>query len=164
VGPFFGSTYPNNSAKHNTLKAGSHQYNNKVGHKGGSKHGLNLINSNGERKSEGTDPQGNDKEMTYVNVHSGYSDENRGSEGCLTIKPDEASSFFENFDFSGANSTTGKSTGTLVVYRGETKDSQAQENLLQWKKYPGLPALPPILTSSDQTRKAPIINTVIKGN
>ena len=125
-GPYNGSSHPNNPNKHNTLKSGQHSYNNESGHKGGTKKGLNIVNNKGNRSALGTSPDGKNKTMTYVNVHSGQpakennGKENRGSEGCPTIKPEEAEEFFKNFDFSNGN--TGKAEGPLNIYRG-TKEN-----------------------------------------
>ncbi len=127
-GPYSGSSYPNsvsnsdNSTTANTVNAGEHEYNNDSGHKGSTKKGLNLVDSNGNRNSPGTDPEGNDVTMTNVNVHSGQSDKgnynSRGSRGCITLCPNDSNNFFDNFDFSGTNSNTGTSTGTINISRG----------------------------------------------
>lgn len=59
--------------------------------------------------------------MTNVNMHSGTSDNgnynSRGSHGCITISPEDAPAFFSNFDWSGENETTGKSSGTVIIKR-----------------------------------------------
>lgn len=129
IGPYRGSSYPNNPKKHNTLKEGDHPYNNSTGHDGGTKKGLNILNGEGERKADGTQPGGMYQEMENVNVHSGVSPDddpeglgrqNRGSQGCPTIAPSDAESFFSNFDWSGTNGTTGNSSGTLSIQRGTT--------------------------------------------
>jgi hypothetical protein len=71
--------------------------------------------------------------MTVVNIHSGTSDKgnsgSRGSAGCITIWPSDASGFFSNFNFSGGN--TGKAHGTVTVRRvsqtERTKSFQQQK-------------------------------------
>ena len=69
--------------------------------------------------------------MQYVNVHEGASDKgnynSRGSEGCVTINPKDAKSFFFNFDWRGTNGTTGTSSGTIIISRGNK--SQGEKNL-----------------------------------
>ena len=130
-GPYKGSSYPNsksntdNSTESNTVNEGDHSFNNNSGHKGGTKKGLNLVNSDNERKSPGTAPDGTDVGMQLVNVHAGASDNgnynSRGSQGCITICPgsgsDQADSFFQNFDWSGTNGTTGNSEGKINIQR-----------------------------------------------
>lgn len=130
-GPYSGSSYPNsisntnNSTKSNTANEGEHKYNNRSGHKGGTKQGLNLVNNSDQRKTPGTNPNGDDVMMQYVNVHSGASNKgnysSRGSEGCVTICPDDVQSFFSNFDWSGG--TTGNSTGKIIIERGDKNAS-----------------------------------------
>lgn len=79
-GPYSGSSFPNsksnsdNSTSSNTLKEGTYDFNNKSGHKGGTKKGLNVINNKEERKAPGSKPDGTDVTMEYVNVHEGASD------------------------------------------------------------------------------------------
>src|SRR5690606_3338510 len=133
-GPYSGSTYPNsvsntdNSTNHNTLNAGEHSYNNESGHKSGTRKGLNIVNADGVREAPGTSAEGGDVTMTVVNVHAGTSDNgnfnSRGSEGCITIAPADTEGFFGNFDWSGANGTTGNSSGTVSVHRGDTQESR----------------------------------------
>lgn len=140
-GPFSGSSYPDsknntdNSTSHNTLNEGEHLYNNESGHKGGTKQGLNVVNESNVREAPGTDPNGSSVTMTVVNFHKGASDNgnygSRGSAGCLTISPTDAASFFDNFDWSGANGKTGTSSGTIVVRRGESDQQKQEEFNLQ---------------------------------
>lgn len=132
AGPYSGSSYPNsksntdNSTNSNTVNEGEHQFNNASGHSKGTKQGLNLINATGQRQSPGTDPDGNSVTMSVVNVHEGTSNNgnatSRGSEGCITIAPADASNFFANFDWSGSTGKTGNSTGSVVVRRNEGID------------------------------------------
>lgn len=104
-------------------------FNNKYGHKGGSRYGLNLVNPSGERKVGGTNAEGNNVEMVYVNVHSGYSDKgnynSRGSSGCITIHPDDAAAFFKNFIWN-PQKFTGNSVGKIIIFRknSQNKDDQ----------------------------------------
>jgi len=59
--------------------------------------------------------------MTSVNVHIGYSDNkgptSRGSEGCVTIHPDDAEEFFSNFEWNENNPFTGTSVGKIIIMR-----------------------------------------------
>ena len=123
-----GSSYPNsksnkdNSTNYNTINEGEYEYNNKFGHKGGTEKGLNIVNHKGEREVEGTDAVGNPIMMKYVNVHSGKSDRgnynSRGSQGCITIHPDDADDFFMNFNWDNSG-TKGNSTGTIIIIRDD---------------------------------------------
>ena len=65
--------------------------------------------------------------MEYVNIHSGVKPEddpaglnrhNRGSSGCPTIHPSDADAFFNCFNWSCPEGTTGGSEGTVFVWRG----------------------------------------------
>ena len=129
-GPYKGSSFPNNASKHNTVKTGVHAFNNLSGHDGGKTKGLNLVSQPGSkiRTSPGKDPNGNDKTMTVVNFHEGYSSTNRGSEGCQTIEPSDAAAFFDNFNWTNGG-TTGTSEGTVTIYRGDSKDSKRDKAL-----------------------------------
>jgi len=128
-GPYAGSSYPNsksnkdNSTSANTLKDGEYDFNNKSGHKGSTKKGLNVVNSKGQRKTSGTSKDGKDVTMENVNVHEGASDNgnysSRGSLGCITINPSDASDFFGNFNWTNKPETTGDSKGKIVVKRGD---------------------------------------------
>ena len=153
-GPYSGSSYPNsisnsnNSTNSNTANEGEHQYNNASGHSGGTQQGLNLVDANGNRNTPGTDPNGNAVTMTYVNVHEGASDNgnynSRGSQGCITINPSDATNFFGNFDWSGTSGNTGNSTGTLFIQRGTNADDtrtrlQQQQD---WQQNPLQPLQP----------------------
>jgi len=133
-GPYKSSTYPNsksnsdNSTKYNTLTEGDHKYNNASGHKGGTKKGLN-IDDKGSRKTDGTDADGEDVTMQYVNYHSGASDKgnynSRGSAGCITCLPSDADDFFENFNWTNTAETKGDSSGTITVQRGTDEENRA---------------------------------------
>ena len=144
-GPYNGSSYPNsrsnsdNSPRYNTTTEGEHKYNNKRGHKGASKKGLNIVDNEGKRTNPGIAPDGSETTMTLVNVHSGYSDNgnhnSRGSKGCITIHPDEASDFFDNFDFSGRNGTTGNASGTIIIKRGnQASNAKRLKRKAWWKR------------------------------
>jgi len=145
-GPFKGSSYPNDDSKHNTLVDGEYDYTNEFGHKEGTQKGLNIFNEDGERKADGTDPEGNDVEMTYVNVHSGVKPEddpaglnreNRGSAGCPTIKPSNAEAFFNNFNWNtgkGQNSNTGTSSGKIRISRDQTYNTNKKNNLHMFQR------------------------------
>ena len=139
-GPYKGSSYPNsisttnNNTTWKTINEGEHLYNNASGHKIGTKQGLNIINQNGERIAPGTLPDGSATTMTVVNVHKGTSDlglpKSRGSQGCITIMPSDASSFFSNFDWSGPTGTTGNSSGVVTIYRGSSGQSEFAQSQL----------------------------------
>ena len=146
IGPFSGSSYPNsksptdNSTTSNTVAEGEYEYNNKSGHHRSEKKGLNIVDENGNRTAPGTDPDGNDVTMTNVNVHSGTSDKgnynSRGSAGCITIAPNEAEDFFSYFDWSGNTAhTTGNSSGTIVIQRGDSEENEATLNLYRQKAH-----------------------------
>jgi len=145
IGVYDGSSYPNsvetvgdNSPAGNTVNEGPHKYNNSSGHDGGTEKGLNLVDSDGNRANiPGTTPDGNETTMTVVNVHEGTSNNgnynSRGSLGCPTIKPTDAESFFNNFDWSGANGTTGNTSGTVFIYKGDS--GKAAKDRLARKAY-----------------------------
>ena len=133
VGPYRASSYPNsksntdNTPSANTINEGITEFNNKFGHDKGQKKGLNIVDENGERLTEGTTPNGEDVTMELVNVHSGYSDKgnynSRGSHGCVTIHPDDADAFFSNFIWdSGKN--TGTSSGKIIIMREENQNKK----------------------------------------
>lgn len=147
-GPYKGSTYPNapdSNNGHKTANSGLHEFNNEFGHKGGSVKGLNLVDSNGDRKTPAKTTLGNKKvDAEYVNVHSGVDPKenngfhNRGSAACLTIYPDDTDSFFNNFDWSGSyngySGNTGNSTGTVFINRGDglrTKEHLQRKQIYQ---------------------------------
>ncbi len=125
IGPFKGSSYPNSKEtpegtdKPNTVVMGSHIFNNKYGHKGGTVKGLNLINYKKERIVNGYSWHKKPSTVTYANVHTGFSDNgnynSRGSMGCITIHPKEVNEFWKNFDFS--KKTKGTSEGIIYIFR-----------------------------------------------
>ncbi len=131
VGTYRGSSYPNsisnsdNRPKWNTVNEGEYDYNNANGHAGGTQKGLNIVNENGERVVPGKTPQGEDVEIKYANVHSGYSDmggaKSRGSKACVTIHPDDASAFFSNFNWTSSNPNVGTSKGKIIIKRNINK-------------------------------------------
>lgn len=132
-GPYSGSSFPNsrqsleNKEKPNTLKAGVHVFNNKYGHKGGTKKGLNLININEERKTDAFSWLKKPSVIVYANVHTGCSDNgnfnSRGSQGCITIHPKDVGSFFNHFNFS--KGTKGTSEGVVFIYRNTSEKRKA---------------------------------------
>lgn len=135
LGPYRGSSFPNSKQsledkeKPNTLKEGLHIFNNKYGHKGGTQKGLNLINSVEERKTDAWSWTKKPSIIVYANVHTGFSDKgnynSRGSEGCITLHPSDVNAFFANFDFSSSNGFTGKSNGTVFIYRANSEKRKA---------------------------------------
>ena len=147
-GPYEGSSFPDGSSS-NTLSEGEHSYNNEYGHSSGSRKGLNLVDENGNRNSSGTDTNGNALTMTNVNVHDSFNSNRRHSEGCITVPYEDPGGFFDNFDWSGTYNghigTTGTSTGTLILVRGD--DANFHKNRLNSKQNP-IPKIPiPIITS-----------------
>lgn len=130
LGPFRGSTYPNSPTEHRRVVEGQFDYTTRYGHAGGRTRGLNLVNDQGQRSVDGIDAAGNGVTLTFINVHSGVSPaanngrHNRGSAGCLTIHPDDASGFFEIFGGTRANMMASPTRGQLYVYRGSTDDTR----------------------------------------
>ena len=128
-GPYRASTYPNsisntnNATTSRTANEGTHAYNNASGHKGGTKKGLNLVDANGNRNTPGTEPDGTAATLSYINVHAGASNRgnfnSRGSEGCITICPDDAAGFFGNFNWTNTGETKGDSEGTITIVRAD---------------------------------------------
>jgi hypothetical protein len=144
-GPYDGSSYPNstsnsdNTTTANTLDEGTNQYDNASGHKGGTKKGLNIVDSSGNRDASGEKPDGTSVTMKYVNVHTGVSDKgnatSRGSRGCITICPTDVSTFFNHFDFSGTGGKTGNAAGTITVSRGrKATDATALKATAKFKR------------------------------
>ena len=118
IGPYEGSSFPDDDDA-STLNEGEYPYNNEYGHSGGSRQGLNIVDEDGNRNAPGTDADGNDDEMQFVNVHDSFDDRRRNSEGCITVPHGDPEGFFNNFDWSGTynghTGTTGNSTGTLIL-------------------------------------------------
>ena len=83
--------------------------------------------SDGSRTTTGTDPEGNDTEMEYVNVHKGYKTR-RYSEGCVTVDPDDWVIFSSHFDWSKGGGNKGNSTGNIKIYRGNRANSLKKLN------------------------------------
>ena len=133
-----GSSYPNsrsnsdNTTMYNTVKEGEYNYNNQIGHKGGTQKGLNLINESGKRSVPAYDPQGNDITATNVNVHSGASDRgnynSRGSQACITIHPEDAEAFFSNFNWTNTQKTVGNSSGMIIIIRSDEEKEYFRNN------------------------------------
>ena len=141
---FRGSSYPNTingtddgSTQYNTTKEGSWSYHNRNGHTpvstGVTVKGLNIDNDNDptKRTVPGTKPDGTDKTMTNVNVHSGCSNNgnynSRGSQGCITLHPDDYENFMSYFDWSGTGGVRGNSEGTIHIFRGSSGDGKKNE-------------------------------------
>ena len=132
-GPFNGSTYPNSqenpsgSDRPNRVSEGPHYFNNLSGHKGQTKQGLNLVNTDAVRIVPGYSWSLQNTEVQYANVHTGFSDKgnynSRGSQGCPTIHPDQVDDFMALFDFSIPNwedppqFTLGTSEGIVYIFR-----------------------------------------------
>jgi hypothetical protein len=77
--------------------------------------------------------------MSVINVHEGKSDKgnynSRGSHGCLTISPSASNKFFNNFDWSNKNGTTGNSSGVIYIYRGKSFETFFVRTYLNVKKW-----------------------------
>ncbi|MFZ1807622.1 MAG: RHS repeat-associated core domain-containing protein, partial [Cyclobacteriaceae bacterium] len=169
-GPYSGSTYPNapdSQNTHKTVDEGEHAVNNTVGHKGRAQKGLNLRDADGNRYTPATTTPG-DEEVTaqYINIHSGQQPnaaglDNRGSEGCLTVCPSDASNFFSNFDWSGSyngyTGNTGNSVGLVTIFRGDTQNSAAKKYSLTFRQEIQNFKYSPPTAPSDATRVAPIL-------
>lgn len=149
-GPYFGSTFPNNKQSKNdqgqlvdrpkTVTSESFYFNNKWGHKGSTRKGLNLIKEGTLLRETPAWSWGNlDVIAYYINVHSGFSKKgsptSRGSLGCLTIQPSDVNNFMSHFDFSIANDdgkyTMGNSSG--IVYVSRTTAAKRQGLISQLK-------------------------------
>ena len=175
MGPYKGSSFPNapdSQYTQKTVKEGTYSFNNKYGHLGGSKKGLNLVDEQGDRNTSATTtPGGSDATAKYVNVHSGEKPnaaglQNRGSAACITLHPDDVESFWDNFDWSGEyngySGNSGNSTGTISIYRGEGEGSSTMRNYLETAQeiqnsLPKKLTLP--LVQSDATKVVlPVIN------
>jgi len=140
TGPIDGSTFPNDGSTQNSVNEGTQSFNTESGHDGGTEQGLNIVNENGERVAQGTDPNGNPVEMTVVNVHSGVDPannnglDNRGSAGCPTVCPSGAPAFFEAVGL-GGGSATGGTQGNVHIFRGESEGAtQTRSTLISTQK------------------------------
>ncbi len=135
-GPFKGSSFPNtypadpSATPYNTVVDKEHIFNNRTGHKGTTRRGLNIVDRLGRGKWEGRyndgwSPSGDLITMYTVNVHSGTSDNgnhnSRGSHGCLTIYPPHVDEFFDSFGYANPQATTGDAEGGLYLFR-ESKE------------------------------------------
>jgi len=129
-GPFRGRTYPDSKKNvaatdsvrtvWNTVDAGTHDFNNSSGHKGGTKKGLNIDDSGaGTRTTTGVDSVGTATTMQYVNVHTGYKTRCY-SQGCPTLHPDDFKDFSSHFDWVN-NGSTGNDSGNVHIFRGGTE-------------------------------------------
>jgi len=138
-GPFSSSTFPNskkiNSVQtfYNTVLDGSYIFNNRSGHKGTKRRGLNLVLETELRGWEGRfnlgfDMNGDTILMEDVNIHGGMSDlgnfNSRGSHGCLTIIPKDTLQFFKEFNME--HRTTGNLDGGLYVFRSDDSSLKTQ--------------------------------------
>jgi len=106
-----GSTWPNPENASPGIAPGTYDATySTTGHKGIT-NGVRLENG-GEVPTLGPNPaQNNNDYATGVNIHTGYSETNRGSAGCITINPQEASSVW-NIIHNGE-------TGTVTIRRKE---------------------------------------------
>jgi RHS repeat-associated protein len=149
TGPYRGSTYPDSGDKGpdgkklpysgNMLSEGTHEFNNKFGHKGSTKPGLNIVDDKGERFAPGKHvATGKDAVVQYGNVHSGFSDKgnynSRGSRACLTILPKDSKRFFANFDWNKSG-VTGTSQGEITIYRGTSVTAAIQRTVLRAQQW-----------------------------
>jgi hypothetical protein len=74
--------------------------------------------------------------MQYVNFHKGASDNgnynSRGSAGCITCNPDDATRIFNNFEWSNNGAgNTGTSSGTINIVRGNSTTRTNAVNALK---------------------------------
>ncbi|MEO1253377.1 MAG: DUF6443 domain-containing protein [Bacteroidota bacterium] len=136
-GPYQGSSFPDKTSS-NTLALGIFPYNNKYGHKTGSKKGLNIVNGSRTLYQERLGIEGYDRNnnlanggqgMRWVNIHEMFSNTDRGSDGCITLCDTDSESFFSHFNWTNKEKTTGDSEGFLYNYRGE--EGFLMENLLK---------------------------------
>lgn len=131
-GPYRGSSFPNSDPSdptktiYNTIVDKEHIFNNRSGHKGATRKGLNIVDRIGRRKwegryNEGWDPSEKLLTMFNVNVHSGVSNKgnhnSRGSHGCLTVFPPHVEQFFTSIGYPNTAATTGDVEGGLYLFR-----------------------------------------------
>ena len=94
------------------------------------------------------------EKVTEINVHSGQpvganGTYNRGSQGCITLSPNDAAGFMGNFDWSGTynghTGNTGTSLGTIIIMRGDnaTATQNWVENRRNWQQNPLMPITTP---------------------
>ena len=143
-GPYEGSSFPDfESAR--TLNEGEYDYNNESGHARGSRRGLNIVDEDGNRFASGTDSEGNEVTMSWVNVHDSSDDTRRNSRGCITVPHGDPEGFFEHFDWSGSynnhTGNTGTSTGSLILQRGENANTARSvlRSVQSWRQNPPQP-------------------------
>ena len=80
-----------------------------------------LVNARASVSVQSDDP--NKKTSVGINVHNGSSDTDRGSDGCLTLKPGDWSKFIKAFldafpnidDWHTVGTNTGKKIGSLII-------------------------------------------------
>jgi len=69
--------------------------------------------------------------MEFVNFHAGQSDKgnfnSRGSRGCITVCSSDSEKFFSNFDWNEPNTNTGNSTGSVIIYRENSKSKSSTQ-------------------------------------
>ena len=96
-----GSTFPNSTNGARPITPNTYHYTNIYGHGGGAGLGLNLVTP--DNVDNGWEAHRTiDNGRMYIDVHSGVPvgpDEhaNRGSKGCITIRPDQWNNFINNF-------------------------------------------------------------------
>jgi len=136
-GPFEGSTFPDNKQinvkQPRTVLSGRYLFNNKYGHGGASKRGLNLVDSNGDRFTDAQPWTGLPDKAENINVHNGGTGKghywSRYSQGCLTIDKDTINEFMSLFKWTIKNTegnyTRGISSGHIHVVR--TSDEERED-------------------------------------
>jgi len=136
-GPYDGSTFPDNKKKNSkqprTVLPGRYLFNNKYGHKGSMKRGLNLVDEKGDRFTDAKPWTGPPDKAQNINVHNGGTGKgyyySRYSQGCLTIDKDTIDDFMNLFEWTVPNSegklTSGTSSGWIYVVR--TTESERQD-------------------------------------
>ncbi len=157
-GPYRASTYANSKSntdntpataevKGKPLSEGGEPYVNTYGHNpknGPARQGLNMgvmkrgSDGKGALTVDATGPNPlHDKQpiVEWANFHSGQSDnggpQSRGSHACYTIHPDDATAFFDNFEWNDKKPTTGASRGKIYTYRGDSPEASALRNWIE---------------------------------
>lgn len=118
---FIGSTYPNSTNGKTAIPDGTYNYTNKYGHNNAP--GLNLVAPGDFSPEDWIQHRTIDNGRGFINVHKGDSDNNRGSKGCITIRPDQWDDFIKLFfnEGKGGVYVGGKqyfeNTGTIEIER-----------------------------------------------
>mgnify|MGYP007122036073 CR=1 FL=1 len=127
------STFPNSTNGAIPLNTGTYHYTNRYGHHKGKDLGLNLVTpeniDKGWKKHRTVDGG-----KQFRNIHSGDRPDNRGSEGCITIRPDQWHNFTNYFFVFGKGGPTigGQeyllNEGTIELHRDKECKKQCDSN------------------------------------